>query len=166
MNPLCDDDAGAAAERDGEGIGGAALEPEASSAMIRRIEARISSMLGSALGSNLDIHPYLLATADAHAQGTRLLWGSAIVARHPSRPAPPAFDIKYGGRLHKNRNDPNTSYPRSAALSRRRRDAIISSRPKTSQKTCDRYKRRSPPFTLIDHHSAERQYARDGHRRA
>jgi hypothetical protein len=66
MNPRCDADADARAEleRDGDdGIGGTGLEPEASSAMIRRIEARISSMLGSALGSNLDIHLYLLATA-------------------------------------------------------------------------------------------------------
>jgi hypothetical protein len=49
---------------DGSGAGGrlalaAPLEPSGSSAMILRIDARISSMLGSALVSSLDI-PYLL----------------------------------------------------------------------------------------------------------
>ena len=63
MNPRCCGAAGLTAAfgrtgdcgaRDGAG-GGTVLEPDVSSAMILRIEARISSMLGSTLGSNLDI---------------------------------------------------------------------------------------------------------------
>lgn len=48
------------------GLAGAAgvLNPDESSAMILRIEARISSMLGSALDSSLDI-PYLLRNSIA-----------------------------------------------------------------------------------------------------
>ena len=60
MNPRCGEGAGVAAAP-GDGADGIGLEPGGSSAIILRIEARISSMLGSALDSSLDI-PHLLAT--------------------------------------------------------------------------------------------------------
>ena len=66
MNPRCGVGAGdGAPARDAEGV---ALDPGGSSAMILRIEARISSMLGSAFIPSLDI-PHLLATETLKSPG-------------------------------------------------------------------------------------------------
>lgn len=77
MNPRCGVGAGDGAPARAEVAGdsapirveeGTALEPGGSSAMILRIEARISSMLGSAFISSLDI-PHLLATETLSSPG-------------------------------------------------------------------------------------------------
>ena len=110
MNPRCDEEAsptptlgrtGDDCTRDGDGAGGGVLEPDVSSAMILRIEARISSMLGSTLGSNLDI---LVPSrdSDARVQGPRNFAGLAVVPDTiPNRII--CSDRKYGGRLHNGR---------------------------------------------------------------
>ena len=105
MNPRCGDGAGVAVAP-GDGVDGVGLEPEGSSAMILRIEARISSMLGSALDSSLDI-PHLLATETLNLRGQEPT-ASAVAVSTPVPTGWIASDTRYGGRLQKNRQQPRS----------------------------------------------------------
>jgi hypothetical protein len=114
------------------GAGGdTVLEPDVSSAMILRIEARISSMLGSTLGSNLDI---LVPSrdGDARTQGPwEIAGGHSHLTPSPTGQSDPIENM-VAGRATPG-NDPNTSYPRSTALSRQRNLRVALNRLKTKQ---------------------------------
>ncbi|AGK57527.1 hypothetical protein HYPDE_29258 [Hyphomicrobium denitrificans 1NES1] len=153
MNPRCGDAAGLtpALGRTGDGCacvggagGGTVLEPDVSSAIILRIEARISSMLGSTLGSNLDI---LVPSrdGDARVQGPENFAGLAIVpATILNRII--CSDRKYGGRLHNGRQRSRYQLsPERGTL----KAAIAHYRAETSQnepKTGCGKPRRAPPI--------------------
>ena len=94
---------------------GTVLEPGGSSAMILRIDERISSMLGSALVSSLDI-PYLFTAETSPLPGKPAL-NAHRRAAFQANGWPPIADMVAG--CKKTGNDSSSSYPRSSTLSRR-----------------------------------------------